>query len=154
TPAGFLPRSAASSIRHADAVAPAEVRSPLQDNQAVMKVQRSKCLSQGDEVLCRFDARRRIQVVADVHTHWPNRSCIAETNSKRIRVLAMKTDRLEDVTAVVKGNHAQPALQRYRNAEFRIDDQQLVSTTRHIRVAGRIYRWIAEANRLLRPRTV
>src|SRR4051794_18165902 len=74
----------------------------------------------------------------------------------------MKPDGAEDVATVIKGHNTQlladkRQVHRYRDAELRIDDEQLVSAERHVnrRAIGcrRILAW-ARRDGVLRPGTV
>ena len=121
------------------------------ENQAVMKVRRSKRLPQSDEVLSSFDSRRRVQVVTDIDSHRPHRSCVTYAEPERIRVLAVEADGAEHVAAIVESHNAQALLDRHGYSEFRVEDEQLIPASWHVngRAGTRIIRITAGRNRAL-----
>jgi len=81
----------------------------------------SKRLSYGYEVLGGFDSGKRIQVVADIETHRPNRRRIPQADPNRVRVVraeVVESDRLIYVAAVIKSHDPESLLDRYWNAQL------------------------------------
>src|SRR3954463_344257 len=97
------------------------------EKQGVVMALRSKCLSQGDEVLSSFDSRRRVQVVTHINTHRADRSGVPQSNPKCVRVLPVEANRPEHISSVVEAHHSQSFLNRHGNAELRIEDEQLIA---------------------------
>ena len=60
------------------------------DPKTEVEVRRSKCLTQGDEDLCRFNAWRCVEVVADIHSYRPDRRFVTKTDAQSIRVARPK----------------------------------------------------------------
>src|SRR5438270_6964095 len=152
-----------SSIEHvAQAPRQGVVSSAAHDNKEVNLAlrsslrPRSECLSNGDEVLPCFDSRRSIQVVTEVHADWAYRSGVAESQSNGIGVLTVKTDITKDVPAVIEGNYPESLLQRHRNAELGVDQEQLIAANpdRDLRARARTVGIAASRNHALWARAI
>src|SRR3954462_1624720 len=91
-----------AAARAAGAAVAVAVGLPDIENQAVVMALRSKCLSQGDEVLRSFDSRRRVQVVTHINTPRADRSGVPQSNPKCVCVLPVEANRAKYISSVVE----------------------------------------------------
>ena len=104
-----------------------------------VEVMRSKCLAQSNKDLCRFDSSRRVQVVADIDAHRPDRRLVAKPDADSIRVVRSKSaepDLWKDVPAIVKCHQSEPLLDRKREPKFRVHDKKFAAALGHLNLAA------------------
>jgi|SRR5678816_2744021 len=94
----------------------------------------SKCLTKRNKDLCSLDSGDGVQVVSDINANGSNRSGVPHAESYGIGVVRSEVaepDVLKHVSSVIKGNYAEAFLEWNRNAQLRIDNEQLASAGRH-----------------------
>ena len=69
--------------------------------------------------------------MAQINSDRTNRSVVPQPRSQSVCVLPVKTDMLEDIAAVIERHHSEILVQRDRNPELGIDDQQLPASLRN-----------------------
>jgi hypothetical protein len=74
-------------------------------NLAEMVVRYSKRLSQCHKILCGFDSRWHIYVVADIEADWTHGGGITNSGADRIRILAVKSNVLKNISSIIEAHN-------------------------------------------------
>src|SRR5258708_1280997 len=106
-----------------------------------------------------FHSRNRIQVAADVKPNRTHRSLVPEPHAFRVLVVLNEMANVDcavDVATVVENRSAQPLFDAERKTQFRIENEQLTASNRHLEIYAR--GWVsgvaACGYRALRPGAV
>src|SRR5713226_9067316 len=100
----------------------------------------SECLSQRYKKLRGPEAGDRVQQPPHIKANRADGSGVADPKSHGVAVTAHKTteaDAVINVATVIKSHSAQVPHNRQGKAQFRVEDEQSVSTHRHMNIAAR-----------------
>src|SRR6267378_5238533 len=119
----------------------------------------SESLPQSDIELGSFHSRNRVQVASDVKPNRTHRSLVPQPHAYRVCVVLNEMANVDcavDVATVVENRSAQPLFDAERKTQFRIEDEQLAASNRHLEIYAR--GWVsgvaACGYRALRPGAV